>query len=1003
MALLVTSSAHGASAHFARLSVPEGLSQSSVESIAEDRYGFLWFGTQEGLNRFDGYRFDVYQPSRKRGDLRDGFIRAITPGPRGDLWIGTASGLQHLDVATGRFSESVTPPGIGVRLNTVRVGPDGRLWFAGSNGGLWTRAAEEGALAQPVASDVVAPDTRVTAVALDESGTLWIAADRHLFAGHTSGVDGALSLIATPALEDAGIIGFIHVESGILWIGRHGAPVLRFDPKNGATTEYPDLPRFVLTFASAGEGRLWIGGRGVGVSRFDPATGEIITYRHEPGMEESLADDDVAVVYQDRGGSLWVGAWNGGLSRLDLYSQAFRSLRNVPGDPGSLPDDDVTRMTEGPDGRLWVMTRDDVLAVGDTRKGSFVTIPFEGDLTAIAFGGANLFAGTTSGLVELDPTSGRPLPAREAIKAAGLDRVGIVALAGGDDHLWVVAEGTLYRLTTATGSLQRVDLPTNDEPTSLYASSPETLWIAHAGGSLSRAEFGGGALSVRRVGDGSLAARGRLSAVAEHGGIVWVGAARGIGRLGPPGGRVEWVDLERGMPSRSVASIVPDDEGLLWIATERGITRFDPSTGRAVHFGPVQGAQASGYVEGGAARGRSGLLYFAGRGITAFDPQRVLDNPYRPRVVFTALEILHRPVLPSWRDPDSPLSTAIHASDEVTLGPDAVVFSVEMAAPGVSDPEGVRFVHRLDGFDADWIETNADRRVATYTRLAPGRYVLRARARTQSGVWSVNEATLRIRILPPWWRTPAAVVLWIVLVALLLASIILEARRRTRVSVALAEQEALRRASVTDPLTGLYNRRFLAEWLKHEVPRILRTHRRSGGSEQDPEFLLFVAADLDNLKQINDEFGHDAGDRAICAVADLLQSHARADDIAVRLGGDEFLFVLRSVDRSRAAQVVERLRASVDSLELGLESPARATISLGFASFPFVEREVEALTWEQTLQLADRALLHSKRRGRNAWTGFLSTPRTSAAAVLQQAGAGEIDPSLIRIVEGPEA
>ena len=1003
-ALLLTTRALASSAHFSRLSVEDGLSQSSVESIAEDQFGFLWFGTQEGLNRFDGYDFVVYQPSAKPGHLRDGFIRSITPDDRGNLWVGTTSGLQHLDVTTGRFSDSVTPAGVGVRLNTVRLASDGRIWFGGRDGGLWTVAPTRGSTAQLVTIDGIGSAAAVTAVAAGDDGKLWIAADGRLFDLQISDDGEATpSVRATPVVRDAGVIRVIHREGGHLWLGRDAA-VVSFDPATGATTEHADLPRFVLTIASAGEGRLWIGGKGAGVTRFDPNTREIVKYQHEAGNENSLAENDVAVVHQDRGGSLWVGAWNGGLSRLDLYAQAFRTLRNRPGEPDSLPDDDVTRMAEGPDGRLWTMTRNEVLAVGDPRSGSFVTVPLDRDLTSIAFAGSTLFAGTTTGLVALDAATGRVVTLQEAARAAGLGTARIDAMASAGDHLWIIAGETLYRMGGGDAGVTRVPLPSsaNGELTSMDAPSSDRLWIAYGEGLLLHATFADGAITVRRVGDNSVVARGRLSAVTEHHGTLWLGAALGIGRLGA-GDRVEWMDLEQRMPSRSVASILGDDRGVLWIATERGITRFEPSTRNVGHFGAVQGAQPSGYVEGGATRGRSGLFYLAGRGITLFDPRQAMSNPHRPRVVFTALEVLHRPVVPSWMNPDSPLQRAIHAAEEVTLDPDAVVVSVAMAAPGVGDPEGVHFLHRLEGFDKEWIESGAARRVATYTRLAPGRYLLRARARTRSGMWSSGETTLRIRILPPWWRTPAAAIVWLVGAALAIVVIVHETRSRTRARVALAEQEGLRRASVTDPLTGLYNRRFLTAWMKHEVPRTLRTHHGRAGSDGHGEFLLFVVADLDNLKEINDRFGHDGGDRAIRAVGDLLQSHARAGDLAVRMGGDEFVLVLRSTDFREADHVVERLRASAETLDLHLGDAPRPTISLGFATFPFLGDDVAALTWEQTLQLADRALLQTKRRGRNAWSGFLAAPEASAAEVLQylETAADQLPSEVIRVIEGP--
>ena len=152
-----------------------------------------------------------------------------------------------------------------------------------------------------------------------------------------------------------------------------------------------------------------------------------------------------------------------------------------------------------------------------------------------------------------------------------------------------------------------------------------------------------------------------------------------------------------------------------------------------IHFGEREGAQGKGYAEGAWAAGASGLIYFAGEGVTAFDPREVRVSPHRPRIVFTALEVLHRAVAPNWLDPASPLERTIDAQEEVTLGPDATVFSVEMAPLHYVDPSSNRLMYRLEGFDPEWIEAGAHNRVATYTNLAPGRYVLRARAGTKNG------------------------------------------------------------------------------------------------------------------------------------------------------------------------------------------------------------------------------------------------------------------------------
>jgi diguanylate cyclase (GGDEF)-like protein len=415
------------------------------------------------------------------------------------------------------------------------------------------------------------------------------------------------------------------------------------------------------------------------------------------------------------------------------------------------------------------------------------------------------------------------------------------------------------------------------------------------------------------------------------------------------------------------------------------LTRLDPKTGAMTHFGSREGAQGTGYAERASAKGDSGLLYFAGQGVTAFDPRQVIVNPHPPGIAFTALEILRRPMEPRWLDPGSPLSNAIHSTDSMTLGPGIGVFSVEIAALHYSDPKSNRLVYRLEGFDPDWIEADASKRVATYTRLAPGDYVLRARAVTKNGIQSLHEARLAIHVLPPWWQTRSAMAGWVLLGLLAVGGAWAAVRRTTRVRIALLERETLRRESLTDALTGLHNRRFLATHLQHEVPKLLREREARGSAGDDLGDLLFVVIDIDNFKAINDSHSHAAGDRVLVAVAKALRDNIRDSDLAIRWGGDEFLVVARSFHRREAAGSVERLRRAVEVLghTLGADGGPRCTVSIGWAPFPFLVNEPTALTWEQTLDLADRALMLTKRRQRNSHSGLSAGPGVTSQALVQ--------------------
>ena len=652
-------------------------------------------------------------------------------------------------------------------------------------------------------------------------------------------------------------------------------------------------------------------------------------------------------------------------------------------------------MTETPEGRLWVGSRNGVVGVGDPRTGRFsIAARFPFRVPAMSWNGERVYAGTDTGLVALDRGSGRPVPLAEPLKRAGLDQLGVIALRRdtvGD--LWVATPRSLFRVSTGERSratVQRLDPPTTSIISTFFVASGHRVWIGSEGGEVVLGESTPDqqTMTFRPVSY----ARGFVTSLHEEGaGRLWVGTRKGLGRIEKPDGAAVWLDERDGLPSTNIAGVVGDADGAVWIATNRGLTRIVSKSLAMANFGSREGAQGTGYADGAYARGESGLLYFAGSGVTAFDPRAVRVDPRHPGIAFTSLEILRRAVGPRWLDPASPLVRAIDSTDTLTLGSDASVFAVELAAMHYNDPKGVRFAYRLEGFDPDWIETDAQNRVATYTGLQPGDYTLRARARTKNGAWSDREATLAIHILPPWWRTRAALFAWTGLILLVSSLGLAEIRRRNRVRIALLERETLLRESLTDPLTALYNRRFVTTYLQHEIPRSLREYAVKGPNAADTGGdLLFLLIDVDRFKSINDEHSHAAGDRVLAGIAKVLQDHIRDSDLAVRWGGDEFFVVSRSIGRSHAARAAERLRAAVEALGLELAAargPA-CTISIGYAAFPFLPGDPAALTWEQTLEVADRALILAKQNRRNSHTGLAAGPGLTAKAILDYLSAG---------------
>jgi diguanylate cyclase (GGDEF)-like protein len=982
------------SPRFTQLSVQDGLSQSSVQQILQDRKGLLWFGTQEGLNRFDGYRFTVHRARERDGFLHDHDITALIDDARGNLWVGTSRGLYRHDLDTGRF-DTCAPPADGLEILKLVRNADGLIFFAAVGGGLWVLDPAEAQCRPRALNDATfATVTPVTGLAAGSGSAVWTAANGRLF--KVEGVAAASGGRLTEVPADVGTISVLALDpKGDLWLGSVDGDLLRYRAADGHVDRFPQAPRNILSILPGRDGEIWIGARRGGLTRLDPATGEVLTYRHDPEDASSLLSDDIAAVYQDAGGSLWVGSWNGGVSRFDPNARGLTTLRHRPRVEGSLPGDDVVVMTEAADRRLWLVTRFGIVATGDPRSGGFrtaATLAARGRITAIASWDDRLLVGTARGLTVLDTPSGNEMPLGASLQPmANLPITAIRRTAGA---MWTAAGTEVFRILGAATSgpviVDRFQLPLTAPISTVSARGANGLWIGSEDGEIVSMEWSdpAGAVASKplEISDPSARASFRshgfvTSLHQDQNGRLWVGTRRGLGRVELASGTVSWD--EDGLPSSSLAGIVPGSDGLLWIAHNRGLTRLDPSSGAMTHFGAADGAQGNGYADGAWASGPSGLLYFAGDGVTVFDPREVGVSHVKPRIVFTALEILHRVVAPRWLDPHSPLARTIDAETEITLAPDATVFSVEMAPLHYADPSGNRLRYRLDGFDREWIETDTRNRIATYTNLAPGRYVLRAQAATKNGVWSDGEATIAIVLLPPWWRTTGALVLWAALAMVVAGLIWSSARRRAKIKLALLERETLRRESLTDSLTGLHNRRFLITWLDQEVPKLLREYR-AGGAGRGAD-LLMLLIDVDHFKSINDRYSHAVGDRVLSRVAAALKDGIRGSDLAVRWGGDEFLVVIRSLERHQAADYAERLRAAVESLVAGggADADPGATISIGFAPFPFLPHDAEALSWQQTLELADRALAMSKRRQRNSHTGFRATPTVTVAAVLE--------------------
>jgi diguanylate cyclase (GGDEF)-like protein len=346
----------------------------------------------------------------------------------------------------------------------------------------------------------------------------------------------------------------------------------------------------------------------------------------------------------------------------------------------------------------------------------------------------------------------------------------------------------------------------------------------------------------------------------------------------------------------------------------------------------------------------------------------------------------------------------------LTLTPKQRNVSVEFSALDFSSPERLRYRYRLSGFDTDWIDTRADFRVASYGNLPPGDYVLDIQGSNRTGQWSPHTLSLSVSVQPAWWQTWWARVLAVLAGTLAVFGVVhsrTAALRRRQVELEAkvyertAELEnlsrelqikssALEASSLVDPLTGLHNRRFLNQYLDAEITQALRSHeehRQHGTPLAEGADIVFFILDIDHFKQVNDGYGHAAGDAVLVQMRQRLQQAFRQADYLVRWGGEEFLIVARATSRSQAPELAERACAAVANTPFVLGDGTRLfkTCSVGFAAFPLAPAWPTALEWPAVVDLADQALYAVKHNGRNGWLGVVEATAESAAALREAA------------------
>lgn len=1030
-------------ASFRRPALPEELPARLTTAFAEDRDGFLWMGTQQGLVRFDGteYRLFTSDPDDP-ATLSGSYVRALAVADDGRLWVGTfAGGLSVYDARTETFTRYRHDPADPASLAHDRVegiapDRDGRIWIA-TYDGLDRLDPATGAIEhfRPRPGDPSSlADERVRGLLVDAAGTLWVGS-RDGLQRRPAGAAGFERVASEPgrpgSLAGQFVSRLFADRRGRIWIGTNDDGAALLDPGSDELTRFPP-PRgadgrgaaavpaarrlshfWVYGFAEPRPDEIWIATFGAGVDVVDGGTLEIVArLGHDPALPSTIAGDRVGALHVDRSGLVWVGSWGQGIARHDPATRAFLHLRHSPSRPDGPSHESVVRPLARRDGTFWLGTNGNGIDVLDgatlARVGGFRPDP--ADPRALASGEITCLAEGPDGSVwvaTLDGTLHRLRPGAAGFErttpADGLPGGPIRALAfGPDGALWAGAAEGLARIDPTGAAPIRAFRHRAGDPGSLPGAAVEAIaftrdgrmWVGTDSGLAAWNPLSGTGIAIReRPGDpGALPDDWVPDLLVASDGRLWVATAGGAAVLASWDGRTarfERVAERAGLPPGPVENLVEDAEGRIWLGPR---VRFDPRSGTARTFGAADGVDPGGFFIASHARAVDGRLLFGSpQGVLIVDPARLEPWTFHPPLVATRLVA-----------GGVELAGAARRA-EVTLRPPARDLRLDFAALDWSAPERSLYRYRLDGLDRDWTATDAAHRTAAYSRLPPGRYVLRVAGTNRAGTWSPHELALAVTVLPAFHETTAFRALAAVALALFawgahrLRIRRLEARELELEGVVAARTAELAQrgrelesknaelevayarieeASLTDPLTGLRNRRFLEQAIGADVESALR--RPTEGS------LVFLLADLDHFKRVNDEHGHAGGDAVLVEIAALLRATVRAADHLVRWGGEELLVVARFVDPAHGAELAEKLRAAVAAHRFVLPDGVTIsrTVSIGFAALPFAAAEPRAVGWEGVVDAADAALYAAKRSGRDGWVGVAPAAGRPAAAVL---------------------
>ena len=779
---------------FNNLTNSDGLSQSSGYSILEDKYGFIWIGTSDGLNRYDGKSFVVFKNNKRdKNSISNNLIFSLCEDRNGNIWVGTQYGLNKIEFnSEGKyiFRRFLYDP---ENKNSI-CGNDVRNIIEDSNGILWIGTFGDGlsrydpktelftTYAHDEKNNSSISNNYIWKILEDKEGLLWICT----FAGGLNCFDRTNNTFRNfkHNAKDPQSISLNNVQCmmedhlGNLWFGTYGGG-LNYLTKNSKISgkfihlsfdgELKTSKDLILSIFEDSQHRVWVGTENNALkmkplkSESDISDGsKFLTYRNDPNNFFSIASNQIWTVMEDRNNNLWFGATANGISRLNKSTKKFETFTNNVANKSSLSNNSVWAITEDDDGTLWIGTERELNRL-EKNSDSFQVYHniIQGNINALYFDETRkvlIIGSQGSNLIELNKRNG-------AVSESTQDPENIFI--NSFKNIYKDSFGLLWYGTVGNG-ITLVDLQKNKRtnyksergnPNSLSSNSVidiredknHNVWIGTENGlNLYVRETNRFIRLKQNLNDSTGLSSDFIPCVyidAEN--VIWLGTlGGGLNKLKydlkESKQEIKYFTVENGLANNVVYSILEDDHNNLWMGTNNGISKFNKKTETFRNYDYKDGLQSNEFNVGAYFKGRDGYMYFGGiNGLTKFHPDSIKDNTHIPPVLLTSFKVYKEEIK---------IPKPIFLTDTVTLNYDDRIISIEFAALDYNTPEKNQFSYFLEEFDREW-NYNGNRNFTSYTNLDPGSYKFRVRASNNDGLWNETGKTLTIIINPPFWLT----------------------------------------------------------------------------------------------------------------------------------------------------------------------------------------------------------------------------------------------------------